>query len=261
MDIVTECGLLGCQPVSTPMVENHNLGSDEGDFFKNPERYRRLVGRLVYLTFTRPELAYSVHMLAQFMQNPRQRHWEAAIRVVKYLKGCPGQGILLSSKSDLQLTAYCDSDYAACPMTRRSLTGFIVMLGNSPIAWKTKKQDVVSCSSAEAEYRSMSFTVRELKWNRELLSCFGIEHKQAMYLFCDSKAALHIAANPVFHERTKHIEKDCHFIRDEIQNGSLVTNHLHTKEQLADIFTKALGFPQFSYLRSKLGIRDLHAPT
>ncbi|CAA7016760.1 unnamed protein product [Microthlaspi erraticum] len=133
--------------------------------------------------------------------------------------------------------------------------------GDSPLAWKTKKQDTVSFSSAEAEYRAMAFTTRELKWNRELLSCFGISHPQAMHLYCDNKAALHIAANPVFHERTKHIERDCHYIRDEIIKGSLTTSHVRTTEQLADIFTKALGSQQFSYLRRKLGIRDLHAPT
>lgn len=261
LDIVNECGLLGSKPVSTPLEQNHKLAIDEGDFFGDPQGYRRLVGRLVYLTFTRPELTYAVNMLAQFMQHPRTKHWDAATRVVRYLKGCPGQGIFLSADSDLQLTAYCDSDWSTCPMTRRSVSGFIVMLGNSPVAWKTKKQDIVSHSSAEAEYRSMGFTTRELKWNRELLSCFGVSHKQAMRLYCDNKAALHIAANPVFHERTKHIENDCHFIRDEIQNGSLTTAHLRTTEQLADIFTKALGSQQFTYLRCKLGIRDLHAPT
>lgn len=203
---MNECGLLGSRPVSTPLEQNHKLAVDEGDFFDDVQRYRRLVGRLVYLTFTRPELTYAVNMLAQFMQKPRKKHWEAAIRVVTYLKGCPGQGIFLSADLDFQLTAYCDSDWSACPMTRRSLSEFIVMLGNSPVAWKTKKQDIVSHSSAEAEYRSMGFATRELKWNRELLSCFGVSHKQAMRLYCDNKAALHIAANPVFHERTKHIE-------------------------------------------------------
>lgn len=261
LDLVKECGLLAGKPVSTPMEQNHQLAKDEGDFFHDPERYRRLVGKLVYLTHTRPELAYAVHMLAQFMQNPRTKHWDAVIRVVRYLKGCPGQGIFLSAESDLQIKAYCDSDWNACPLTRRSINGFIVMLGDSPIAWKMKKQDVVSLSSAEAEYILMSFTTNELKCTKELLSGFGIAHDQAMRMFCDNKAALYIAVNPVFHERTKHIESDCHFIRDEIVKGSLATSHLRTTEQLADIFTKALGSSQFTYLRRKLGIRDLHAPT
>ncbi|CAA7037926.1 unnamed protein product [Microthlaspi erraticum] len=261
LDIVKECGLLGSKPVHTPMEQNHMLATDERDYYQDPVSYRRLVGRLVYLTATRPELSYAVHILAQLMKNPRIKHWEAVVRVVRYLKGCPGQGILLSSNDDLQINAYCDSDYNACPMTRRSLSGFMVLLGDSPISWKTKKQDRVSCSFAESEYRAMAFTTKELKWNRELLQCFGVSHTQPMKLYCDNKAALYIAANPLFHERTKHIESDCHFVCDEIQNGSLATSHVVTTEQLADIFTKALASQQFSYLRRKLGIRDLHAPT
>lgn len=219
------------------------------------------MGHLVYLNYTQPELSYAVHILTQFMQHPRTKHWEAAIRVVRYLKGCPGQGILLSSDSDLSLKAFCDSDWAACPITRRSLTGYVVLLGDSPIAWKTKKQPTVSCSSAEAEYRAMGFTTRELLWDRQLLSALDVEHKGPMRLHCDNKAALHIASNPVFHERTKHMEVDCHFVRDVIQEGKLATAYISTTEQPTDILTKALGSQQFVYLRHKLGIRDLHTPT
>ncbi|CAF2265902.1 unnamed protein product [Brassica napus] len=195
------------------------------------------------------------------MQAPRQAHREAAVRVVRYLKGCPGQGILLSSTSDLRVTAYCDSDWNACPRTRRSLSSYVVLLGDSPVSWKTKKQDRVSLSSAEAEYRSMTAAVQELLWIKELLESIGISHHDPMKLICDSKSALHIAANPVFHERTKHIEKDCHFIRDEIKRGTVATSHVRTTEQLADLLTKALGRQQFTYLLGKLGVCDLHAPT
>ena len=131
--------MLGSKPVGFPIEQNHQLALAEGPFLDEPEKYRRLVGRLIYLTITRPELSYVVHILAQFMQTPRQDHWEAALRVVHYLKGNPGQGIFLSSNSDLRLFAYYDSDWASCPLTRRSLTGYIVLLGNSPISWKTKK--------------------------------------------------------------------------------------------------------------------------
>ncbi|CAA7018785.1 unnamed protein product [Microthlaspi erraticum] len=160
-----------------------------------------------------------------------------------------------------RLIAYCDSDYAACPVTRRSLTGFAEMLGDSPINWKTKKQRVVSRSSTEAEYRSMADTTNELKWDRELLSCFGVQQTEPMRLYCDNQSALYIANNPVFHERTKNVETDCYYVRDEIQNGSLQTAKIHTSEQPADIFTKALGSSLFMYLSRKLGICDLHAPT
>ena len=261
LDIISEVGLLGGKPCGFPMEQNHRLGHDTGALFDDPERYRRLVGRLIYLAVTRPDLAYSVHILSQFLQAPHVAHWEAALRVVRYLKGTPGHGILLSSASELTLQGWCDSDWAACPLTRRSLSGWLVFLGQSPISWKTKKQHTVSLSSAEAEYRSMTAITCELKWLKGLLLSLGVHHPKAIPLFCDSQSAIHIANNPVFHERTKHIEVDCHFVRDAIQDGLISPSYVPTTAQLADIFTKALGKTQFDLLMSKLGISSLHAPT
>ena len=261
LDIISETGLLGSKPVGFPIEQNHKLGQASGELLVDPESYRRLVGRLIYLAVTRPDLAYSVHILSQFMHEPRTEHWEAALRVVRYLKGTPGQGILLRSDSELTLQGWCDSDWAACPITRRSLTGWLVFLGQSPISWKTKKQNTVSRSSAEAEYRSMAAITCELKWLKGLLLSLGIHHPQAISLFCDSQSALHIAKNPVFHERTKHIEVDCHFVRDAITEGLIAPSYIPTQMQLANIFTKALEKTQFDNLLSKLGIVPSHAPT
>lgn len=261
LDIISETGLLGSKPSSVPIALNHKLQIATGPPLTNPEAYRRLVGRLIYLTFTRPELCYTVHILSQFMQVPLEAHWEAALRTVRYLKGSPGQGVLLRADSDLRITAYCESDYNSCLLTRRSLSAYIVLLGSSPISWKTKKQEVVSMSSAEAEYRSMAFALKELKWLKQLLLSFGIPHNSPMQLFCDSQAAIYIAANPVFHERTKHVESDCHSVRDAVQDKLITTEHLSTTEQPADILTKALPAPTFAYLLSKLEIQDLSPPT
>lgn len=123
--------------------QNHRLGLADGSLMKEPEAYRRLVGRLVYLVVTLPDLAYSVYILSQFMQEPRVDHWDATLRVVRYLKGTPGQGILLRADSNLTLQGWCDSDWAVCPITRRSLTGWFVFLGHSPISWKTKKTNTL----------------------------------------------------------------------------------------------------------------------
>lgn len=183
------------------------------------------------------------------------------MRVVRYLKGNPRQGILLQANYTLQLNAYYDSDWGGCPLTRRSLTGYFIFLGGSPISWKTKKQHTVSRSSAEAEYRSMATAVCELKWLKGLLLSLGVHHSSSAKVFCDSQAAMHIAANPVFHERTKYIEVDCHFVRDEIQQGVIDTVYVRSGEQLADILTKDLGRNQFAFLLSKLGVRNPHAPT
>lgn len=262
LDIKSEVGLLGAKPASFPMEQNHKLAQSTSPLVDNVERqYRRLVGRLIYLSFTRPDLAYSVHILSQFLHEPRQDHWDAALRVVRYLKIGPGQGILLRSDCNLTLSGWCDSDWASCPLTRRSLSGWLVFLGHSPISWKTKKQVTVSRSSAEAEYRSMAALTCEPKWLKGLLDSLGIRHPKAINLYCDSQSALHLAQNPVFHERTKHIEVDCHFLRDAILDGTISPSHVSTNEQLADIHTKALGTRQFDFLLSKLGICNLHAPT
>ena len=224
LDLLTEAGMLGCKPIDTPMEQNHRLASAEGNPYSNHEKYRRIMGRLVYLSVTRPELSYAVHTLAQFLGCPQVCHWEAAIRVLRYLKGSPGQGIVLRPMKDMCLTAFCDSDWAACPLTRRSLSDYLVFLGRSLVSWKTKKQPTVSRSSAEAEYRSMAVTTCELKWLKSLLSSLGILHSRPMHLYCDSQSALHIVRNPVFHERTKHIGADCHFVSDELISGILLLN-------------------------------------
>nr|GEU53945.1 copia protein [Tanacetum cinerariifolium] len=173
----------------------------------------------VHNTFLYGDLEEEVYMkLPQGLKSSRLR-MEATLRVVRYLKGCPGQGILLHIDNDLKLYELCDSDWAACPLTRLSLTGYFVQLGNSLISRKTKKQHTVSQSSAEAEYRSMATITCELKWLKALLLSLRFSHSCPIKLYCDSQAAFHIAANLVFHERTKHIEVDCHFIRDEILRG------------------------------------------
>ncbi|GAV84025.1 hypothetical protein CFOL_v3_27470 [Cephalotus follicularis] len=243
------------------MEQNLKLTDSMVDVLSDPSPYRQMVGQLIYLTVTHPDIVYTVNILSQFMHKPRQTHMDAALHLLRYLKATPGQGILLSSQSDFSFKAYCDSDWASCPMTRRSSTGFCIFLGSSPISWKTKKQTSVSRSSAEAEYRAMAVTTCELQWLSYLLCDLRIPSSVPIPLFCDNQAALHIASNPIFHERTKYIEIDCHVFRDKIQEGLIRPCKVSTSHQLADIFTKSLGREQFQFLRSKLGLHKLHAPT
>jgi len=183
---------------------------------------------------------------------------KAALRVVRHQKGAPGKGLFFSSNTDFRLRAYYDSDWAGCPLTRRSTIGYCVFLGPSLISWKLKRQKTVSLSSAEAKYRAMTGACCELTWLRYLLNDLELLHKPAL-LYCDNKAALHIAANLVFHERTRHIEMDCHYIRDKIQDGSVITRNVHSEHQLANILTKTLGKEMFLPMIHKLGVQDIHS--
>ncbi|RVX10210.1 Retrovirus-related Pol polyprotein from transposon RE2 [Vitis vinifera] len=193
LDILEETGMLDCKPVDTPMDPNVKLVPGQRD---------------------------------QFLQSPCDSHWDAVIRILRYIKSTPGQGVLYENRGHTQ----------------------------------SKKQDVVARSSAEAEYRAMTLATCELIWLRHLLRELRFGKDEQMKLICDNQAALHIASNPIFHERTKHIEVDCHFIREKIASGCVATSFVNSNDQLADIFTKSLRGPKIKYICNKLGAYDVYAP-
>ena len=237
-----------------PLPINLKLSLGQGAILENPELYRKIVGKLNFLVHTRPDLAFCVQFLSQFMSDPRLPHYEAAIHVLHYLNKDPNQGLFMNDVEDFGLRAYCDSDWAACPNSRRSVSGFVILLGNSPISWKSKKQVTVSLSSAEAEYRSMQRVTSELAWLTRLLHELSVPNVTPVPIKCDSQSAIHIAKNPVFHERTKHVEIDCHFVREKLQDGLISLQHVPTQSQLADLFTKSLPSRQHYTLLHKLGV-------
>jgi len=253
-ELLQNCGFSLKQHASTPLPLNCKLLPDEGTLLEDPKIYRALVGKLNFLTHTRPDLSFSVQTLSQFLQTPRSSHLQALLHTLTYIQGTMTRGILLKGADKLQLHSFSDSDWAACPVSRRSVTGYLVLLGSSPISWKSKKQGTVSKSSSEAEYRAMAQAASEVTWLVRLLEELGIHDLTLVQLHCDNQSALHIAKNPVFHERTKHTEIDCHFTRDKVLEGLLQLTYLPTSAQLADVLTKVFPGPQFQHLISKLGM-------
>ncbi|KAG7599299.1 Reverse transcriptase RNA-dependent DNA polymerase [Arabidopsis suecica] len=234
--------------------------ADMGTLLPNPTSYRELIGRLQYRTITRPDITYAVHQLSQFISAPSDIHLQAAHKVLRYIKTNPGQGLMYSVDSEICLNAFSDADWAACKDTRRSITGFFVYLGTSLISWKSKKQAVTSRSSTESEYRSMAQATCEIIWLQQLLKDLHVQVTCPAKLFCDNKSALHISMNPVFHERTKHIEIDCHTVRDQIKSGNLKALHVPTENQHADILTKALHPGPFHHLLRQMSLSSLFLP-
>ncbi|WKA06380.1 hypothetical protein VitviT2T_024283 [Vitis vinifera] len=189
---------------------------------------------------TRPDISYAVHQVSQYLSAPRSTHYAAVLRILRYLKGTLFHGLFYSAQSPLVLRAFSDADWAGDPTDRRSTTGYCFLLGSSLISWRSKKQTFVARSSTEAEYRALADTTSELLWLRWLLKDLGVSTSSATPLYYDNQSAIHIAHNDVFHERTKHIEIDCHFIRYHLLHGALKLFSVSSKDQLADIFTKSL---------------------
>lgn len=258
-ELLAETGKLGCKPVATPMDPNTKLGEAQEEPAVDKQMYQRLVGKLIYLSHTGPDIAYSVSVISQFMHNPRESHLQAAYRVLHYLKGSPGKGILFKRNSTLTLEAYTDADYAGSLVDRRSTSGYCTFLGGNLVTWRSKKQNVVARSSAESEFRAIAQGLCELLWLKIILDDLRIELKGPMKLYCDNKSAINIAYNPVQHDRTKHIEIDRHFIKEKLENGLVCMSYVPSHQQLADVLTKGLNSSSFHDLIIKLGMEDIYS--
>ncbi|KAL0313654.1 UNVERIFIED_CONTAM: Retrovirus-related Pol polyprotein from transposon RE1 [Sesamum calycinum] len=222
-DLLQEAGLLGTKSVDTPMDSNLDFWNDDGNYLEDKTKYRRLVGKLIYLTVTRPDISFVVGSVSQFMDKPRSAHWEVALRILKYIKTSPGKGLLFKRHRHVKIEAYSDADYAGSKDDRKSTSGYCTYVGGNLVTWRSKKQTIVARSSAEAEYRAMTHTTSEILWLKILLKELGFMYDDPVPMHCDNQAAIHIASNPVFHERTKHIEVDCHFVRETILSQKICT--------------------------------------
>ncbi|GKE11473.1 RNA-directed DNA polymerase [Tanacetum coccineum] len=192
MDLLTHTGLTAAKLNEFPLPTHLKLSLTKGNPLKDHGSYRRLVGRLLYLTITRPDISYAVQHLSQFVSSPKDVHMQAALHLLKYLKGIILKGLFYHVQSYLNLIGFSNADWASCLMTRRSLTGWCIFIGHSLVSWKSKKQRIVSKSSTEAKYRSMAATICELLWLSYLFQDLKIPVKCLVTLFCDNKSAQQI---------------------------------------------------------------------
>ena len=261
LDLLVETGNSACAPANTPIEVNHGLSFYPDQIPTNKERYQRLVGKLIYLTHTRPDISYAVSVVSQFMHDPSDRHMDAVNRILAYLKSSPGKGIMFSKHGHLDISGYTDSDFAGSKLDRKSTSGYVSFFGENLVTWRSKKQNVVSLSSAEAEYQALHHATKELTWLRLLLRDLGYEPKKPMMIYCDNTAAIEIANNPVQHDRTKHIELDRNYIKDNLNSRRLEVSYIKREHQLADVMTHGVPSASFHLSLSKLGMCDIYAPT
>ncbi|PNX90529.1 putative copia-type protein, partial [Trifolium pratense] len=237
LQLLLDTGFTSAKPAPVPMNPSVHFNDDDEELLQDVSQYRRLIGRLIYLTISRPDITYAVNRLSQFMAKPKTVHLQAVHHLLQYLKATADQGLLFPANSSDRLTAYVDADWGSC-----------------------QKQATVAQSSAEAEYRALASVTTELLWMKQLLSDFGISVPSVKVL-CDSKSAIQLAHDPTTHERTKHIDIDCHFLRQHVQSGFLNLIHVKSNQQLAGCLTKPLAKVQFRELMSKLGILNIYLPT
>jgi len=261
LDLLQRAGMAECHSTSTPVDTRAKLSATEGPPVADPSEYRSLAGALQYLTLTRPDLAYAVQQVCLFMHDPREPHLALIKRILRYVKGSLSAGLHIGNGPVDKLVAYSDADWAGCPDSRRSTSGFCVFLGDSLVSWSSKRQTTVSRSSAEAEYRAVAHVVAECCWLRQLLQELHVPLKVATVVYCDNVSAVYMTANPVHHRRTKHIEIDIHFVREKVALGEVRVLHVPSQYQFADIMTKGLPVQLFQDFRSSLCIRNPDAST
>jgi hypothetical protein len=252
-DILKKFGMDKTKPIKTPMCTNGYLDLDLGGTSIDQKVYRSMIGSLLYLSASIPNIMLSVCMCTKFQTTPKDCHLRAVKRIMRYLVLTPNLGLWYPKGSHFELLGYSDTDYAGCKVDRKSTFMSCQFLGRSLISWSSKKQNSIALSMAEAEYVTAGSCCAQLLWMRQTLKDYGyiINH---VPLLCDNESAIKIAYNPCEQSRTKHIDIWHHFLRDHVIKGDIVISHVVTNDQLTDIFSKPLDEKRFCELRSELNI-------
>ncbi|GJV75150.1 hypothetical protein Tco_1506734 [Tanacetum coccineum] len=260
LETLKKYGMDLSDPVDTPMVDRLKLDEDLMGTPVDQTRFRGMVGSLMYLTASRPDLVFAVCMCARYQAKPTKKHFEAIKRVFRYLKGTINMGLWYPKDNAMSLTAYADADHAGCQDSRRSTSGSAQFLGDRLVSWSSKKQRSTAISTTEAEYIAMSGCCAQILWMRSQLKDYGFDFNK-IPLYCDNKSAIALCCNNVQHSRSKHIDIRHHFIREQVENRVVELYFVETNYQLADILTKALPRERFEFLLPRLGMKSLTPET
>ncbi|KAJ9551704.1 hypothetical protein OSB04_015749 [Centaurea solstitialis] len=255
-DILKKYNLENAKIMKTPMSPSCALDSDPDGTAVDVTTYRGMIGSLMYLTASRPDIMFSTCLCARYQSKPKVSHLKAVKRIFRYLKGTINLGLWYPKGPGYELTGYTDADHGGCKLDRKSTTGHIQFLGDKLVRWASKKQNCVSLSTAEAEYVAAASCCSQIIWMRTQLRDYGFKFDK-IPIYCDSKSAIAISCNPVQHTKTKHIDIRYHFIKDHVEKGTIELYFVNTEFQLADLFTKALDEKRFNFLITKLGMRTL----
>jgi transposase InsO family protein len=262
-DIRKRFGMEDCKPRSTPLDANSKLTKDmapkSAAELKDMEGipYQQAVGSLMYaMVATRPDIAYAVGAVSQFMSNPGSAHWMAVKRVLRYLQGTSQHVLRYGGECNIVLAGYCDADWAGNVDDRRSTTGFTFMLGGGSVCWNSKKQATVALSTTEAEYIAAAQATKEAVWMRQLLADLGYEQVHPTIIHDDNQGCLALIRNPAFHNRTKHIDIQHHFIREKVEKQEVELKFCSTQDMVADILTKGLTKMKHGQFRERLGLHE-----
>lgn len=247
-----------CNVVNTPIEVGLKLAKDSGGKEVDNTLYKRIVGSLMYLTSTRPDIMHVVCLISRYMERPREAHLLAAKRILRYLQGTKNFGLFYKKGERTDLCGFSDSDYAGDMDDRKSTTGYVFMFGSAVVSWSSKKQPIVTLSTIEAEFVALTACACQAIWLKRVLEELHFKQDGATVIYCDNDSTIKLSKNPVLYGRTKHIDVRLHFLRDYTKEGIIDIFYYRSEDQIADIMTKSLKLPICLKLRKLLGVCTLN---
>lgn len=243
-----------CNPVQIPIVPGTKITRDVEGVKIDSTYYKQMVGSLMYMTATRPDLMYAVSLISRFMEAPTELHHQAVKKILRYLKGTINYGMFYKKSEGKELVSFSDSDYAGDLDDRKSTSGYVFLLSGAAVSWSSRKQPVVTLSTTEAEFIAAASCACQGIWLRRILEEVNYTQQGPIMLFCDNSSTIKLSKNPVLHGRSKHIDVRFHFLRDLTKEGAVKLCYCRSDEQIADILTKPLKANSFMKLRALLGM-------